>query len=149
LTCVLQFQIALASDSQEMGNLFDAIHSYLAMVALQRITTATGFTPQMLYLCALEAQEKGKKELGCEVLKKIVRDWDETWMTEQAKDEIRLPTIFRYRNDDDRSDNSCIIRFTYSETEDGRATDSSIITILCGQFEAGLHSFYSSDDDSC
>lgn len=66
------------------------------MTALQRITGATGFTPQMLYLCALEAQQKGKKELGCEVLKKIVREWDETWMTEEAKDEIRLPTIFRY-----------------------------------------------------
>lgn len=76
---------------------FEAIHSDIATTALQRITTATGFTPQMLYICALEAQEKGKKELGCEVLKKIVRDWDETWMTEQAKDEIRLPTIFRYQ----------------------------------------------------
>ena len=67
----------------------------IAMIALQRITTAAGFTPQILYLCALEAQEKGKTELGFEVLKKIVRGWDETWMTEQAKDEIRLPTIFR------------------------------------------------------
>ena len=66
------------------------------MVALQKLTSATGFTPQMLYLCAIEAQDKGKKELGCEVLKKIVRDWDETWMTDQDKEEIRLPTIFRY-----------------------------------------------------
>jgi hypothetical protein len=65
------------------------------MTALQRITSATGFTPQMLYFCAVEAQEKGKKELGYGVLKKIMRDWDETWMTEQAKDEIRLPTLFR------------------------------------------------------
>ena len=70
----------------------------VAMNALGRITSATGFTPHMLYLCALEAQEKGKKELGCDVLKKIVREWDESWMTEEAKDEIRLPTIFRYLN---------------------------------------------------
>ena len=74
----------------------NATYIDIAMVALQKLTSATGFTPQMLYLCAIEAQDKGKKELGCEVLKKIVRDWDETWMTDQDKEEIRLPTIFRY-----------------------------------------------------
>ena len=43
------------------------------------------------------------------------------------------------------SDSSCIIRFTYSETDEGRTTDSSIITVLCGQFEAGIHSFYAAN----
>jgi hypothetical protein len=52
--------------------------------------------PQMLYLCALDAQNQGKKELGFTVLKNIVRDYDESWMTDEAKDEIRLPVIFRY-----------------------------------------------------
>jgi hypothetical protein len=50
----------------------------------------------MLYLCALDAQNEGKKELGFSVLKNILRDYDEGWMTDEAKDEIRLPVIFRY-----------------------------------------------------
>jgi hypothetical protein len=50
----------------------------------------------MLYLCALDAQNEGKKELGFSVLKNILRDYDERWMTDEAKDEIRLPVIFRY-----------------------------------------------------
>jgi hypothetical protein len=50
----------------------------------------------MLYMCALDAQNQGKKELGFSVLKNIVRDYDESWMSDEAKDEIRLPVIFRY-----------------------------------------------------
>jgi len=52
--------------------------------------------PQMLYFCALDAQSQGKKELGFSVLWKIIKDYDEEWMTDEAKSEIRLPVLLRY-----------------------------------------------------
>jgi len=50
----------------------------------------------MLYSCALDAQTQGKKELGFHVLRKIIKDYDQEWMTEEAKSDIRLPVILRY-----------------------------------------------------
>ena len=50
----------------------------------------------MLSLCALDAQSHGKKELGFNVLRKIIQDYDEEWMTEEARNEIRLPVLLRF-----------------------------------------------------
>jgi hypothetical protein len=50
----------------------------------------------MLYLCALDAQSHGRKDLGFDVLRKIVREYDEEWMTEEAKTELRLPVLLRW-----------------------------------------------------
>jgi hypothetical protein len=68
----------------------------IATKAFEQITTATGFVPQMLYLCALDAQSQGRKDIGITVLKKILRDYDDIWMTDDAKNEIRLPVLLRY-----------------------------------------------------
>jgi hypothetical protein len=46
-------------------------------------------------MCALDAQDQVKKELGFEVLKKILRHYDDDWMTDEARMEIRLPVLFR------------------------------------------------------
>lgn len=35
------------------------------------------------------------------------------------------------------ADLSCVIRFTYAETDQGKTSDPHVITVLCGQFEAG------------
>lgn len=64
-----------------------------ATKALRQITTSTGFVPQMLSVCALDAQSQGKKMLGFEVLKEILRQHGT--MTEEAQKEIRLPVLFR------------------------------------------------------
>ena len=64
-----------------------------ATKALERITTSTGFVPQMLTVCALDAQNQGKKMLGFAVLKEILRQHGT--MTEEAQKEIRLPVLFR------------------------------------------------------
>jgi hypothetical protein len=50
----------------------------------------------MLYMCALDAQTHGRKDIGITVLKKILRDYDDIWMTEEAKNEIRLPVLIRF-----------------------------------------------------
>ena len=68
----------------------------MAQKALEQITSSTGFVPRMLYLCALDAQSQDRKDLGFVILRKIIREYDEEWMTEEAKSEIRLPVIFRY-----------------------------------------------------
>jgi len=49
----------------------------------------------MLYFCALDAQSQGKKEMGFTVLKKVLQNYNEDWMTDDAKKEIRLPTLLR------------------------------------------------------
>jgi hypothetical protein len=96
----------------------------------------------MLYLCALDAQNEGKKELGFSVLKNILRDYDESWMTDEAKDEIRLPVIFRYFFPSIGADIWCVIRFTFGETDQGRTADPTVITVLCSQFDAGKFTVY-------
>lgn len=92
----------------------------------------------MLFFCALDAQTQGKKFLGFSVLKEILRHHDT--MTEDAQKEIRLPILFRYHRSllISRLTGRCVIRFTYAETEQGRTSDSTIITTLCGHFEAGI-----------
>ena len=65
-----------------------------ATKAFEQLTTATGFVPQMLFFCALDAQTQGKKLLGFSVLKEILRHHDT--MTEDAQKEIRLAILFRY-----------------------------------------------------
>ena len=54
-----------------------------ATKALEQITTSTGFVPQMLSVCALDAQNQGKKMLGFAVLKEILRQHGT--MTEEAQ----------------------------------------------------------------
>jgi hypothetical protein len=68
----------------------------IATKALEQLTFAPGFIPQMLYQCALDAQIQGKKELGFTVLKKILRHYNDDFMTDEAKKELRLPVLFRY-----------------------------------------------------
>ena len=58
--------------------------------------TATGFVPQMLYMIALDAHAQGRKELGFTVLEQIIRQYDEAWMSEEARQDIRLPVLLRY-----------------------------------------------------
>lgn len=48
----------------------------------------------MLFFCALDAHNEGKKSLGFSVLKEILRHYDT--MSEDAQQEIRLPILFRY-----------------------------------------------------
>ena len=67
----------------------------IATKALEQLTFAPGFNPQMLSQCALDAQIQGKKELGFTVLKKILRHYNDDFMTEEAKKELRFP-VFRY-----------------------------------------------------
>ena len=64
-----------------------------ATKSLEQITTSTGFVPQMLSVCALDAQNQGKKMLGFAALKEILRQHGT--MTEEAQKEIRLPVLFR------------------------------------------------------
>ena len=59
------------------------------------MTTCTGFVPQMLYRCALDAQAQGRKELGFTALKQIIGQYDDAWMSDEAKQEIRLPCLLR------------------------------------------------------
>jgi|SRR5271169_6532236 len=66
-----------------------------ATKALEQLTPAPGFIPQMLYFCALDAQSQGKKELGFKVLKHILKHYNDEWMTDEAKKEVRLPVLFR------------------------------------------------------
>jgi hypothetical protein len=67
---------------------------WVAGKALEKLTTATGFVPQMLSLCALDAQAQGSKELGFRALKEIIRQYGS--MTKEAQQEIRLPVLCRY-----------------------------------------------------
>jgi len=61
---------------------------------LEKITTANGFVPQMLSLCALDAQAQGNKDLGFTALKEIIRQYNS--MPKEAQQEIRLPVLCRY-----------------------------------------------------
>ena len=67
-----------------------------ATKALEQLISAPGFIAQMLYFCALDAQSQGKKELGFKVLKDILRHYNDDWMTDEAKREVRLAVLFRY-----------------------------------------------------
>src|SRR5277367_445367 len=96
LTLVLQFQVSLRCDDEALGDIPLRLTLMIATKALEQLTTAQGFVPQMLYLCALDAQAQGKKELGFTVLKKILRHYNDDFMTDEAKKEIRLPVLFRY-----------------------------------------------------
>src|SRR5271155_542995 len=93
----------------------------------------------MLYQCALDAQIQGKKELGFTVLKKILRHYNDDFMTDEAKKELRLPVLFRYLScAGEGVDFRCVIRFTFAETDQGKTSDVHIITVLCAEFEAGI-----------
>jgi hypothetical protein len=90
----------------------------------------------MLFFCALDAHNEGKKSLGFSALKEILRHYDT--MSEDAQQEIRLPILFRYLPSSPLYVNRrCVIRFTYAETDQGKTSDSTIITTLCGHFETG------------
>jgi len=65
----------------------------VASRAMEQISSAVGFVPQMLYFCALDSQSQGKKDIGFAVLKDIVRQYDT--MSEEATKEIRLPVLHR------------------------------------------------------
>ena len=98
LTLVLQFQVSLRCDDEALGTSPSVVHltMTIATKALEQLTFAPGFIPQMLYQCALDAQIQGKKELGFTVLKKILRHYNDDFMTDEAKKELRLPVLFRY-----------------------------------------------------
>src|SRR5271156_4468276 len=100
--------------------------------------SSTGFVPQMLYMCALDAQAQGRKELGFTVLKQIIRQYDEAWMSDEAKQDIRLPVLLRCSDPAINLNRRCIIRFTYAEMDHGKTADPAIITVLCSHFEIGF-----------
>ena len=68
----------------------------VATKALEQVSSDAGFIPEMLYLCALDAESQGKKELGLTALKRIVRHYDDEYMRDGAKEEVQLPVVFRY-----------------------------------------------------
>lgn len=65
----------------------------VAIKAFEQLATVTDFVPQMLFFCAVDAQNQGKKALGFSVLKEILRHHDT--MSEDSQKEIRLPILFR------------------------------------------------------
>ena len=75
----------------------DSVLSYpasrliVATKALEQVTSAEGFILQMLYMSALDAQFQEKTELGF----KVLRHYNDEWITEEAKNEIILPVLFR------------------------------------------------------
>jgi hypothetical protein len=88
----------------------------------------------MLYQCALDAQLHCQKDLSFIVLRKIIQDYDEDWMTSEAKSEIRLPVMLRYLPPPSVP-TRCVIRMTFAATERGKTSDPTYITLLCSQFE--------------
>jgi hypothetical protein len=137
LTLILQFQIAVRTNSEDQGferSLLERL--IIAIKVFEQITTANGFLPQMLYYCAIDAHMQDKKHLGFRVLGKILKQYDD--IDEEAKSEIRLPVLLRYVFSFFTVDQSCVIRFAFAELDQSNP-DPDIVAVLCGHFEAGYY----------